>query len=171
LARSGFVWTIATLRADFLARLSELPALVRLMEGGGEYRLLPPTREELGQMIRLPALYAGLRFEERSKTRTTLDQLLRDEALKDWQRDLALSWEMVAEARRLQADLEGALDGFSHSLEIARRMVVKDPNDANWQRNLGSGYQQIGEVCQAKGNLSAAADAFAKTDPKEAAYF
>ena len=66
-------------------------------------------------------------------------------------------------ARRLQADLEGAVDGFSHSLEIARRMVVKDPNDANWQRNLANGYQQIGEVCQAKGNLSAAADAFAKT--------
>jgi tetratricopeptide (TPR) repeat protein len=55
------------------------------------------------------------------------------------------------------------VDGFSHSLEIARRMVVKDPNDANWQRNLANGYQQIGEVCQAKGNLSAAADAFAKT--------
>ena len=83
LARSGFVWAIATLRADFLSRLSEIPMLVRLLEGGGEYRLLPPNREELGQMIRLPALSAGLRFEERVKTRTSLDQLLRDEAMDD----------------------------------------------------------------------------------------
>ena len=56
LARSGLVWTIATLRADFLSRLSDIPVLVRLMEGGGEYRLLPPSREELGQMIRLPGI-------------------------------------------------------------------------------------------------------------------
>ena len=83
LARSGAVWIIATLRSDFLGRLSELPLLIRLLEGGGEYRLLPPTREELGQMIRAPALSAGLRFEERAKTRTGLDTLLRDEALDD----------------------------------------------------------------------------------------
>jgi hypothetical protein len=83
LARSEMVWIIATLRSDFIGRLSELPVLVRLIEGGGEYRLLPPTREELGQMIRAPALSAGLRFEKRVKTGTGLDDLLRDEALDD----------------------------------------------------------------------------------------
>src|ERR1700730_10234931 len=71
---------IATLRSDFHGRLSELPQLVDLIEGAGEYIVRPPTREELGQMIRLPALAAGLRFEERAKKNIGLDEILRDEA-------------------------------------------------------------------------------------------
>jgi tetratricopeptide (TPR) repeat protein len=80
LARSGRVWVLATLRSDFYPRCAELPVLAALKEGTGQYDLLPPSRGEIGQMIRLPAQVAGLAFEEHERTGTRLDDILRDAA-------------------------------------------------------------------------------------------
>jgi hypothetical protein len=112
LARSSLVWIIATLRSDFLSRLAELPLLIRLIEGGGEYHLLAPTREELGQMIRLPAFCAGLQFEERAKTHATLDELLRDEALDD----------LDFQGRSAEAN-----NAYEHMLAMAEKLARLDP--------------------------------------------
>lgn len=83
LARSGAVWISATLRSDFYARCIELPELVALKEGTGQYDLLPPTPSEIGQMILQPARMAGLRFEENVQSNVSLDDVLREEASKD----------------------------------------------------------------------------------------
>jgi tetratricopeptide (TPR) repeat protein len=83
LARSGWVWVIATMRSDFYPRCAELEKLVALKEGAGQYDLLPPTPAEIGQMIRQPALAAGLHFEEDPVTKERLDEVLRDAAAKD----------------------------------------------------------------------------------------
>lgn len=83
LARSGAVWVTATLRSDFYARCVELPELVALKEGTGQYDLLPPTPSEIGQMILQPARMAGLRFEENPQSNVSLDDVLREEASKD----------------------------------------------------------------------------------------
>jgi ABC-type arginine transport system ATPase subunit len=80
LVASGRVWVLATLRSDFYPRSTELPALVELKEGSGQYDLLPPTAAEIGQMIRRPARLAGLSFEEREATGARLDDTLRDAA-------------------------------------------------------------------------------------------
>ena len=64
LARSGKVWVIGTLRSDFYPRLASLPGIGALKEGAGQYDLMPPTANEIGQMIRLPTRAAGLSFEE-----------------------------------------------------------------------------------------------------------
>jgi tetratricopeptide (TPR) repeat protein len=80
LVASGRVWVLATLRSDFYPRSTELPALVELKEGSGQYDLLPPTAGEIGQMIRRPARLAGLSFEEREATGARLDDTLRDAA-------------------------------------------------------------------------------------------
>lgn len=76
LARSGQVWVIATLRSDFYFRCAEVPALVRLKEGAGQYELLPPTRSEFEQIVRSAAAAAGLRFERDSASGSTLDETL-----------------------------------------------------------------------------------------------
>ena len=55
MARSGSVCVVATMRSEFFARCSEIPALVALKEGQGQLDLLPPTFAEIGQMIRYPA--------------------------------------------------------------------------------------------------------------------
>jgi len=80
LARTGCIWIIATLRSDLYPKLTELPVLVALKEGEGQFDLLPPTMREIGQIIRLPAAAAGLRFESRPHTAERLDETIRDAA-------------------------------------------------------------------------------------------
>ena len=82
LARSGYVWVMATLRSDFYPRCEESPLLMELKKGAGQHHLQPPDEMEFGQMIRLPAAAAGLLFEEDHKTGERLDDLLRDAAMK-----------------------------------------------------------------------------------------
>ncbi len=83
LVRSGSVWGLATLRSDFYPRCAELEKLVSLKEGAGQYDLLPPSPSEIGQLIRQPALAAGLGFEEDAKSGERLEDLLRDAAVKN----------------------------------------------------------------------------------------
>jgi hypothetical protein len=55
LVRSGRVWIIATMRADFWHRAGETPELIRLADGDGRLDLLPAAPSELSRMIRGPA--------------------------------------------------------------------------------------------------------------------
>ena len=80
LARTGCIWIVATMRSDLYPRLTDLPILVSLKEGDGLFDLLPPTLREIGQIIRLPATAAGLRFESRTRTAERLDETIRDAA-------------------------------------------------------------------------------------------
>ena len=83
LARSGCVTVLATLRSDVYPRLAELPELMALKEGDGQFDLLPPTPLEIAQIIRSPAAAAGLRFEMRAHTSERLDDVIRDAAAKN----------------------------------------------------------------------------------------
>jgi len=67
LARGG-VWVLATMRSDFYHRCAELSELAALKEGAGQYDLLPPTFDEIDQMITYPARAAGLCFERDPRT-------------------------------------------------------------------------------------------------------
>jgi hypothetical protein len=80
LARSGAVWVIATIRADFWHRAAELPDLLNLAQGFGRLDLSAPSPSELAEMIRKPAEAAGLSFEVNSKTGTSLDADIADAA-------------------------------------------------------------------------------------------
>ena len=55
LARSGTVWVLASMRSDFYPRCAELPQLVALKESRGQYDLVPPSFDEIGQMISYPS--------------------------------------------------------------------------------------------------------------------
>jgi tetratricopeptide (TPR) repeat protein len=83
LARSGWVWVLATMRSDFYPRSAEIGTLAAMKEGAGQYDLLAPTPAEIGQMIRQPALAAGLHFEEDPATKERLDEIVRDAAAKN----------------------------------------------------------------------------------------
>ncbi len=83
LAKSGRALVIATIRSDFYHRCLELPELVALKEGTGQYDLLPPSSAEISQLIRRPAQAAGLRFEVHPDTEESLDDVLRDAASAD----------------------------------------------------------------------------------------
>ena len=80
LAQSGLVYVIGTLRSDFFSRCEELSELMLLKAGDGSFHLQPPTRAEVAQIIRLPALAGGLRFEYDAETQETLDERLLHDA-------------------------------------------------------------------------------------------
>ena len=83
LAQSGYVWVIGTMRSDFYHRCAEVPELVALTEGSGQYHLLPPSPAECAQVIRGPARAAGLRFEVDVETGERLDDVLHGAVTKD----------------------------------------------------------------------------------------
>ena len=81
LAASGVVYVLGTLRSDFFSRCEELPELMRLKASEGAFHLEPPTRTDIAQMIRQPALAGGLRFDRDDKTEDTLDERLLHDAV------------------------------------------------------------------------------------------
>ena len=122
LARSGLVWIFATMRSDFYDRLELMPSLARLAADEGRYNLLPPDDAELSQIIRQPALEAGLRFAIDPHVGVSLDAAILQAATKDrgalpllsflldqlWQRRTAHG-ELTFEAYQELGRLEGAL--------------------------------------------------------------
>ena len=80
LVRSGRVFILAALRSDFYSSYQEFPELIELTKPSGKIDLRPPTAYEIGNMIRLPAEAAGLRFEQDRATGQRLDEALRDAA-------------------------------------------------------------------------------------------
>jgi hypothetical protein len=83
LARSGLVWVVATLRSDFFARLAELPDLVELKAGDGQFDVLAPSFGEIEQMISYPARVAGVSFEFDPSTQTSLHTVIHEAASRD----------------------------------------------------------------------------------------
>lgn len=83
LSRTGLVWVIATMRSDFWHKAAAAPELVELAEGTGRMDLLPPSQAELAEMIRRPAIAAGLTFEDHPETKIGLDAVIAEEAARD----------------------------------------------------------------------------------------
>ena len=75
------VHVIAALRGDFYVAYQRFPELVALTSPSGRFDLQPPSREELGRIMRSPAEASGLSFERDLKTGRTLDEALADAAL------------------------------------------------------------------------------------------
>jgi WD40 repeat protein len=79
LAASGAVFVLATLRNDFYSQIQQLPAFVDLKEADGQFDLLPAEPAEVAQMIRQPAIAAGLKFQKDPQTQEGLDEVLADQ--------------------------------------------------------------------------------------------
>ncbi|MDP9108780.1 MAG: winged helix-turn-helix domain-containing protein, partial [Pseudomonadota bacterium] len=76
LARSNCVLVIAACRNDFYPRIAEYPMLMAAKELGGHFDLAAPSPTEIGQIIRMPALAAGLQFGTDPETGRALDDVL-----------------------------------------------------------------------------------------------
>jgi len=79
LAMTRRVWVVATMRSEFFPRVPEHRDLFQLVRHGGDYILSPPELPELHQIIRYPALAAGLVFERHPETgRELSEQICQD---------------------------------------------------------------------------------------------
>lgn len=80
LAESGFILMLLVCRNDFYHHLAAYPTLMKNKERGAHFDLTPPSASELSQMIRLPAIAAGLEWEEDNHTDVTLDDIILTDA-------------------------------------------------------------------------------------------
>lgn len=75
------VMVIMVTRSDFYPKLIEaVPAIAERKAGDGHIDVLTPRPGEIAQIIRMPAILAGLGFEENPQTLARLDDVLRDAA-------------------------------------------------------------------------------------------
>ncbi|QQX79620.1 winged helix-turn-helix domain-containing protein [Shewanella sp. KX20019] len=80
LATSGTVLILSACRNEFYPLLVNYPTLMAGKSRGAHFDLAPPSRSELLQMIRLPAIAANLSWDNDPDTAMPLDQLLCSEA-------------------------------------------------------------------------------------------
>ncbi|ESE40897.1 winged helix-turn-helix domain-containing protein [Shewanella decolorationis] len=80
LATSHAVLILSACRNDFYPQLVNYPSLMAGKARGAHFDLAPPTRTELLQMIRLPAVAANLTWEIDSDTAMPLDEMLCSDA-------------------------------------------------------------------------------------------
>ncbi|AJQ93457.1 winged helix-turn-helix domain-containing protein [Gynuella sunshinyii] len=76
LARSGCILIFSACRNDFYPLIVGHPILMAVKASGAVFDLMPPTRLELMQMIRLPATAAGLAWARDPVTQMPLDEIL-----------------------------------------------------------------------------------------------
>jgi len=80
LATSGAVLVLSACRNEFYPLLVDYPSLIAGKAKGAHFDLAAPGRSDLLQMIRLPALAAGLSFDTDPDTAMPLDEMLCSEA-------------------------------------------------------------------------------------------
>ena len=80
LAMSRRIWVVATMRSEFFPRVPEYRDLFQLVRHGGGYILSPPELPELQQIIRYPALAAGLQFERHPESGRDLSEQIYQDA-------------------------------------------------------------------------------------------
>jgi tetratricopeptide (TPR) repeat protein len=81
LAMCGRIWVVATMRSEFFPRIPENRNLYQLVRHNGGYILSPPGLSELHQIIRYPALAAGLEFERDAETGRDLSEVIYQDAV------------------------------------------------------------------------------------------
>lgn len=75
------IMVVMVTRSDFYPKLIEaVPAIAERKAGDGHIDVLTPRPGEIAQIIRMPAIMAGLGFEENPQTLARLDDVLRDAA-------------------------------------------------------------------------------------------
>jgi DNA-binding winged helix-turn-helix (wHTH) protein/tetratricopeptide (TPR) repeat protein len=80
LAASGTILVVIGCRNDFYPHIAQHPLLMRGKPNGAHFDLGAPSFAEIAQIIRLPAIAAGLRFGVDPQTQARLDDVLCESA-------------------------------------------------------------------------------------------
>jgi tetratricopeptide (TPR) repeat protein len=86
----------------------------------------------------------------------------RDPSNSGWQRDLAEARNSLGEALHARGDLEGAVREAAAALEIAERLLEKDPDDPQALRLRSLGHALQGRVWSTRGEAAKSRDAWQK---------
>ncbi|NBC34502.1 MAG: TIR domain-containing protein [Alphaproteobacteria bacterium] len=77
-----------------------------------------------------------------------------------WQRDLAVAFSEVGDARRALGDLPGAFAAYSDDLTTRDRLIEADPDNTGWQLDLSVAHERIGDVLRDQGDLGGALQSY-----------
>ncbi len=146
LCASPHVLVVMLCRSDFYpSLLARLPAIATLKSTDGHFDLLPPTAGELAEIIRRPALAAGLAFEKDKENLLGLDDVLRDaavahpEALPMLQYTLQALYEARGDGYLLSFDAYRKLGGLGGALALRAEKLFEElpePVRAAWPHLL-----------------------------------
>jgi eukaryotic-like serine/threonine-protein kinase len=134
---------VMIVRGDFYPKLIDaMPDLIERKAGDGHIDVLMPTPGEIAQIIRGPAMLAGLNFEEDKQTLSRLDDVLRDAAIEQpdalplLQHTLQSLYERRGEAGELSFEayrriggLEGALTYRAEEVFCAQPVPAQERLD------------------------------------------
>ena len=155
LLEGGAIAMVVGCRNDFYPRLAQIRPLVELKGEGGQFDLPSLSSGEIAQVIRSPAVAAGLSFEQDQESSLRLDDVLRDDAVRQpqslplLQHALSMLYEQRTQAGMLTFAAYRAMGGIAgalakhaeavysslpaaaqHSLpEVLRKMVMLDEED------------------------------------------
>ena len=117
LAKSGFVWIVATMRTDQLELLETSSDLSRLITDERLYKLAPPSLYELTEIITQPALASGLAFETPELADRLAEIALRSpDSLPILQFVLSRMADLVGSDRVLSQDIYDRIGGFEGAI-------------------------------------------------------
>jgi DNA-binding winged helix-turn-helix (wHTH) protein/energy-coupling factor transporter ATP-binding protein EcfA2 len=131
LATSGAIIVLSACRNDFYPLVANHPSLMANKADGGHFDLLAPTRAELMQMIRLPAIAAHLTWAVDTDSATPLDQILcaeaanNPDALPMLQYTLQELYLQRSESDELQVSVYKALGGIEGAIGIKAEEIYQ----------------------------------------------
>jgi|GEM_PF-3217791 len=113
------------------------------------------------------SILVGDREDAHSNLQTVHQYMLaranRDPENTEWQRDLSISYNKIADVLRDKGKADDALNHYQKSLEIRQNLAKHDPENAEWQRDLSVSYNKIADVLRAKGKADDALNHYQKS--------
>lgn len=133
LCESRYACVIMVVRGDFYLALAEaLPGMTERKSGEGHIDVLAPRKGEIGEIIRLPAAYAGLEFEKDPDSDERLDDTLlqatldQPDVLPLLQHTLQMLYERRSEGDHLCFDAYREIGGLEGALAHHAERVFAD---------------------------------------------
>lgn len=74
------IFVVSSLRSDFYYRLDDFPGLLWLKQNGGQLDVLPPSKEQLLEMVQQTDLPVSLQYEEGKEDQPRLDEYIANRA-------------------------------------------------------------------------------------------
>ena len=96
-------------------------------------------------------------LQARSELAAVVDQEPSDP---EWQRQLALANDLIADAHAAAWQVDGALGGYRAALAIRQGLAAGDPGNPSWQRDIALSHTSIGDMLRRQGQWDAALDSY-----------
>ena len=77
-----------------------------------------------------------------------------------WQRDLALTYDRIADIRANQRRWDEALEALRRGLDLRKQLTARDPSNTQWQRSILVGLVKFGDIYKAQDQRDAAAASY-----------